>query len=305
MPASARIGATDERPIFFPAAREMLFGVLSMPGGGDGRPGVVMLGGGGTTPTATGRNRFYVSLCRRLASVGYPTLRFDYHGLGDSTGRAEFRLDRPFVDDLHGAVATFRRSGVENYVLVGMCFGARTALAGAPGLRKLAGLVLLAPPVRDYALSEPKTAGWGAREYVNAALHPGALLGPDKKLTVRRYARFVRSGARIVLRRARDRLRGREGGLSWVSARFLGPLRTVAERGVPVLLLYGTDDEEYEDFRTALEGGLRDILDGFSSVEVATLEGEVHGFTRLASQGPTMDLVTGWIQRNDPGETVL
>jgi dienelactone hydrolase len=144
----------QEYPISFRAGKETLFGLLSTPQGDGPSTAVLVLGGGGTTPTAIGRNRFFVTLCRRLAALGYDALRFDYHGLGDSTGKADFRLDRPFLEDLEGAVALVGGRGIPSYALVGSCFGARTALSGGPSLPGLKGLVLLAPPLRDFALSE-------------------------------------------------------------------------------------------------------------------------------------------------------
>lgn len=298
---AASVASVREYPAFFPAGKETLSGVFSAPSIDGGLPAVIVLGGGGTTPTATGRNRFFVTLCRRITGLGYPALRFDYHGLGDSTGKAEFRLDRPFLEDLAGAVSWVDARGSSRYVLVGMCFGARTALSG-PALAGLGGLALLAPPVRDYALSEPKTSGWRLRDYVMAALHPRRLLGAGERLTVRRYFRFSASGARMVLRRVRARLPGRRDGISWVSRRFLGPLLSLAEQGVPVLLLYGTEDDEYRDFESARMAGLGEILARCPTIEVRTLEGQVHGFTRVESQGLTMDVVVEWIERVAPPE---
>lgn len=289
----------QEQPIFFPAEGETLSGVYSAPLEADSRA-VIVLGVGGTTPTATGRNRFFVTLCRRLAELGQPTLRFDYHGLGDRTGRSEFRLDRPFLGDLEGAVSCVVDQGVTRYVLLGTCFGARTALSGAPMLKGPDGLVLLTPPVREYALSEPRTAGRALRDYATAVIRPKSLLGPDERLTVRRHLRFAGSGGRIALRRVRDRLSGKRGSLSWVSRRFLDPLTTLAERRTPVLTLYGTNDEEYRDFEVARGEGLGAFLARLPSVEVQTLDGQVHGFTRVVSRRPTMDAIVDWLDRVSP-----
>jgi pimeloyl-ACP methyl ester carboxylesterase len=295
----AAVTSVLEEPLFFRAGRETLFGVFSRPPKESASPAVVVLGGGGTTPTSTGRNRFYVALCRRLAALGYHTLRFDYHGLGDSTGSAEFRLDRPFIDDLRGALAAVAERGVRRFVLVGSCFGARTALAAAPHLDGLCGLVLLAPPVRDYGLSEPRTAGWRLPDYAIAIVRPRRLLGTGEKITFRRYARFIRSGVRLVLRRLRDRLPGTRE-TSWVARRFIEPLASMARSGVPVLLLYGTEDDEYLDFRAACDGPLARIVDASGDVRVKTLDGQVHGFTRVDSQGPTIETVVDDILRNVP-----
>jgi dienelactone hydrolase len=290
----------QEQPTFFRAGRETLFGLFSTPPRDELSTTVIVLGGGGTTPTAIGRNRFFVTLCRRLALLGYHAFRFDYHGLGESTGTAEFRLDRPFLKDLEGAVSLVEGRGLLSYVLVGSCFGARTALSGGPGLAGLRGVVLLAPPLRDFALSEPRTAGWRPRDYAAVALHPRRLLGEKEKVTLRRYLRFAGSGTRVLLRRLRDRLPGQRGELSWVSGRFLDPLSSLAEQGVPVLLLYGTEDDEYRDFELAQAGRLGEIMARWPTVEVRSLVGQVHGFTQLDSQGPTSDLIVDWITRIAP-----
>jgi pimeloyl-ACP methyl ester carboxylesterase len=291
------IATLMEDPLFFPAGDETLFGILTAPPDRRASVGVIVLGGGGTTPTVIGRNRFWVTLARRLGRLGHPSLRFDYHGLGESTGSARFRLDRPFLGDLAGAVGVMEDSGISGHVLVGSCFGARTALAGGDGIAGLRGCVLLAPPLRDLGLSEPRTEGWRLADYAMAAVRPRRLLDPKEKLTLRRYLRFLGSGVRMVTRRVRRRLRGGQDDLSWVSKRFLDPLMSLARREVPLLLLYGTKDEEYADFDRARRGRLGEILERSPSVEIRTLEGQVHGFTRVDSQGPTMDAIVDWITR--------
>jgi pimeloyl-ACP methyl ester carboxylesterase len=298
MTPSRTRGSTDaERPIFFDAGSETLCGVFSMPRNQESSAAVILLGGGGTTPTTTERNRFFVTLARELSASGYATLRFDYHGIGDSTGGAAFRLDRPFLSDLGGAVAWLADEGVDRYVIVGSCFGARTALSAGPDLPGLSGLLLLAPPLRDFALSESKTEGWGVMDYVKAGLRPRRLLGRDEPLTPRRYARFAASGGRLLIRQARERVPGGSGELSWVSRRFLVPLGRLAERGVPILIVFGSKDAEYRDFERARAQGFEPMLQSWPTVSVETLEGQVHAFTRVASQAPTRQLIMRWIDR--------
>jgi pimeloyl-ACP methyl ester carboxylesterase len=284
-----------EQPVFLRAGSETLFGIFT-PGSRPDLPAVVVLGGGGMTPTTIERNRFFVTLCRRLSATGFATMRFDYHGIGDSTGTAEFRLDRPFVGDLRGVIDWLAARDVSEYLFVGSCFGGRTALTASVELASIRGLVLLAPPLRDYALSEPKTTGWRLLDYVVLATRPRQLLGNEEPLTIRRYARFVRSGVRVIVRRFRDQLPGRGGKASWVSSKFLDPLRSLAARRIPILMLYGTTDAEYRDFEAARVSLLQPMLNGWPTVDVQTIDGQVHAFTRLASQGPTMDAIVDWIQ---------
>lgn len=66
--------------------------------------GVITLTGGASI-TGIDRNRLYVRLARKLAARGFYVLRFDYHGVGESMGKAQYDLEEPFVTDLDGAIA--------------------------------------------------------------------------------------------------------------------------------------------------------------------------------------------------------
>ena len=68
-------------------------------------------------------------LADRLAAAGVPTLRFDYHGTGDSPGSdlEGARLDR-WQQDIAAAIAHVRaQAGCERVCLVGVRLGAALA----------------------------------------------------------------------------------------------------------------------------------------------------------------------------------
>jgi pimeloyl-ACP methyl ester carboxylesterase len=293
--------AVQELLTFFPADGEELFGVLTAPASSPGRSCVVVLGGGQTASTSTGRNRVFVTLARHLVTRGFHAFRFDYHGIGDSTGASTFRLDRPFVHDLEGAIGFLRTHDIDRFVLVGSCFGARTAMAAGHRVDGVEAVVLLAPPLRDFALSERKTDGWSVRDYLSALLRPQRLVGGSENVSVRRYLRFLRSGGRVVVRRLRRRLLGSDGELAWVSPHFLNGIASLVDRRIPTLILYGTEDESYPDFLQAKAGRLGRLLARAGSrVRTQVVEGQVHGFTQAQAQSTIVETVGAWISQVAP-----
>ena len=87
------------------------------------------------------------SLAELLARQGLATLRFDYHGTGDSLGSDDDSgRVAAWLDSIAAAVAALRRhSGVERVSVVGLRLGALLAAAAAARMPDVAGLALLAP----------------------------------------------------------------------------------------------------------------------------------------------------------------
>lgn len=114
-----------------------------------GRVGVVIVVGG--PQYRVGSHRQFVLLARALAGNGYPVLRFDYRGMGDSDGDAPGF--ESVDDDIAVAVDALRREqpSVERIVLWGLCDGASAALlyCGKRNDARIAGLCLLNPWVRS------------------------------------------------------------------------------------------------------------------------------------------------------------
>jgi pimeloyl-ACP methyl ester carboxylesterase len=252
---------SQETPVFFPAGQETLFGILTSPTVEAIGSAVIFLPTGGLLPSPN-RNRLAVRFCRRLASEGYHAMRFDYRGVGESTGVARhLRLDEPFVDDVEGAIRWIQGQGIGKYVLVGSCFGARTALAWARRANGVQGIVLISAPVSN--LGARSAAEWAGGEY------------PTPRLRLQ------------ALRR-----------LAMVNPDFLEPLADLVERRVPILFVYGTSDRDYEEFQRSRDGRLGTILKrGGSRIEVKTLTGRLHGFPQLGPQDAVIELISKWLHR--------
>jgi pimeloyl-ACP methyl ester carboxylesterase len=204
-----------------------------------------------------------------------------------------------FVQDLDGVLSWLRSKGIERYVLVGNCFGSRTALAHAATVEGVSLLALAAPPVQDHELGErreiaaaTRMTGW---EFARKALNPRVVrrvLNPRRR---RRYA--VMAKAKLGAASGRIRAGGED---QWVSQAFLRDLLTVVQRGIPTLLLYGENDDSYHDFQRARPGRLGRLLENAGDlIDVRTLPGTVHDYRDTERQQAMQDLVTDWIIDRD------
>ena len=110
--------------------------------------GVLVIVGG--PQVRTGSHRQFVQLARHLAAHGFPTLRFDVRGMGDSDG--EPRNFEALGDDIAAALAAFtaHAPGVRRTVMWGLCDAASAALLYLHERQdpRVAGLVLLNPWAR-------------------------------------------------------------------------------------------------------------------------------------------------------------
>ena len=284
--------------MFFAASGETLFGVLTA-AGDPPTDGVVVAVSGGGTPLSTSVNGISTRLCRRLATRGINAFRFDYHGVGESTGELErFHLSRPFTFDLLGAVDHLTGLSLSRVVLVGSCFGARTALSSAASVEDLAGLVLLSPPVRDFEMGERASTLLAAElslaGYVRRAVKISAIRGLLSKERRGAYRSHLVVKVRTLRSRSRQEPSG-GSGTGGASGLFVEPLRMLADRGVPVLILYGEDDDLFQDFLRAEPQLKRVFALPSARIEIRRVEGSIHGFTRVEAQDNVVAVVEDWV----------
>jgi exosortase A-associated hydrolase 1 len=139
-----------EAAIHFDCENETLFGILARPEQAADVGIVIVVGG---PQTRVGSHRQFVLLSRALAAAGYPTLRFDVRGMGDSTGdKRDFEAVTP---DIAAAIDALQTAcpGATRIVLWGLCDAAAAALLYCEETRdpRIVGLCLLNPWVRSPA----------------------------------------------------------------------------------------------------------------------------------------------------------
>lgn len=149
-----------------------LFGILTEGREAEGRPTVAFLNGG--TDHHCGPNRVWVDWGRQLASQGFRVARLDLSGLGDSPVRPGQPVGRSYPpeagDDVAAAVRGLDRGA--GVVLVGLCSGARHALAAAAsGTLPIRGVCAFSPSLHlpdevlhDISNVDPNPASVVARD---------------------------------------------------------------------------------------------------------------------------------------------
>ncbi len=138
-----------ERPLVFLCGADHLVGVVAQPPADKARStGVVIVVGG--PQYRAGSHRQFVHWARALAGAGYPCLRFDTRGMGDSTGQQRTFL--AMGADIRAAIdALFQlHPGLKRVALCGLCDGASAALLylGEVSDARVKGLIMLNPWVR-------------------------------------------------------------------------------------------------------------------------------------------------------------
>lgn len=154
----SNMAGPEETAHVFECDGEQLVGILHRPGSAFSRGVVVVVGG---PQYRVGSHRQFLLLARYLAKSGIAVFRFDYRGMGDSSGEAISFLD--CGADLRTAVDVFVKEVPElsEVVIWGLCDAATAAAIYAPDDARITGLVLLNP----WARSERSQAATYLRHY--------------------------------------------------------------------------------------------------------------------------------------------
>lgn len=233
----------DESLLTVRTRQHELLGVLARPRGQAARPvGVVIVVGG--PQTRVGSHRQFVLLARALAQAGYPCLRFDYTGMGDSPGpKPEFEAAGPDIRHACDAVLV-AEPGCRALVLWGLCDGATAAVFHAADDPRVAAVIAANP--------------WARHESTRSAAlvqtHYGSRLRSRDFWTKLARGRVnVIGAAREAfghVRRARRVRRGFAGGVEDLPKRLARALRS-ADR--PVHLQLSGNDLTAAEFELALQ----------------------------------------------------
>ncbi len=215
-----------EEAVGFLVEGTLVAGTLALPAG-DAALGVVIAHG--WSGYRSGPHGLLTFLARRLAGAGYPTLRFDFRGRGESGGEGLQTSLVSMADDLVSASEWMAaRCRVKGLVYLGLCSGGNVAIGALKRLPRARGLVLLSVyPFSDGdAFSRDVHRTW---HYAGVYLR--------KALRGETWSRLVRGDVHVgqvlnvlfghFLRRGRNR-RKEEGASCAASPGAPGPAATAA-----------------------------------------------------------------------------
>jgi pimeloyl-ACP methyl ester carboxylesterase len=261
-------GTFEEFGVWIPAGDERLCGVVCAPAGEVADLGVVLLTGGNYTRAH--RNRMWVRAARELAARGVPSIRFDYHGVGDSTGEVELQLEEPLDVDANGAAELLRAAtGVSRLAFVATCFGGRTAMAAAAHREDVVSVTVFPLPILIPA-SAPTKAPLRRR--------------------IRQRIKRSELGARLlrapIVKRARTQVaQRREAPGLVVSPRFRRDTGMTAKHAA-VRFVMGETTKELPEARRLMDELRRHLTpDEFARIEIEVVPGtDIHRFQTFADQ---------------------
>ena len=256
-----------EQAISFKCDGQQIIGILHRPDGPSGeRPNLGLVLAHSGSRGRLGNTFHYPFMARQLARLGYPVLRCDPPGLGDSSGtiatgptRSFYReiQEGRFVGDTLAAIKELRRlTSPRHVVLIGICGGAITALEAAALAEGVSGAALLSIPVTlDFARTEAPGVipPEYARKYLRS-LYASKIFSPRawlRLVTLRSDVSLIRSYVAAILRGlmpAPAQPGARKTGASRFNPRFLESLQKMMQGKRRVVFIFGEDDRFRWDF---------------------------------------------------------
>jgi exosortase A-associated hydrolase 1 len=281
-----------EKALTFECAGEILVGVVAVPDRARDAGVLIIVGG---PQYRVGSHRQFVQLARRLAGRGYPAMRFDYRGMGDSSGNA--RSFEDVSDDIAAAIEAFRQAvpNVEKVVLWGLCDAASAALLYLERDRSslVAGVVLANPWVR----SEVTIAKTHVRHYYAARLFEREFWTKVARGQIN--PRRALGGFLATVRSARRDAQSADNVPGSFRERMASGL---AGFGGPVLLVLSGRDLTAREFEehARVEPTWRRLL-AAKGIERCDIEEADHTFSAAASRERVEIATIDWIERRVHG----
>jgi pimeloyl-ACP methyl ester carboxylesterase len=259
-----------------------LIGILARPAtepSASTQPAVILLNPG--IVHRVGPGRIYVRIARMLVALGFPVLRFDFSGIGDSPVRNDhLPFQKSAIKEIQDAMDILETTcGTSRFILLGGCSGARVALHTALCDARVVGAIPINFPVTDEEdSSDPKLVTRRlAHYYWNFAF-----LRPESWRKLISGKANYRNLTRAVLFLVKHRL-GLTSTQSSDSVRLAEDLRSLAERNVKLSFVYSGSDPRLGELQDALNSYLRRLRRS-EKISIKVIPHTDHTFSSLEDQ---------------------
>lgn len=264
-------------------------GVLTRPAGESSEPAevAVVITNAGIIHRV-GPHRLHVRLGRTFAEHGYPTLRYDLPGIGDSEGAGGEQVMQMKLAGTRAALDRLQRMGVaRRFVIMGICSGGDHALVSSVMDPRVAGAVII----------DPTTIFATRRHRLNRVVQRGSRIFVPRvlwRLVTGRYGLLKRmAGPQEPPMYGLPRAPAADDVAAHTQA--AQALGTLAERGTRMLMIMTGHTREVFSYRGQIldafpeVDGLRSIL----TVEHFPTAGHTFGSER--DRGRLASTVLGWL----------
>ena len=285
--------------VFYFGKDQSLSGVITLPDA-ENRwkelPGVIILNSG--LIHRIGPNRLSVKIARMLARMGFAALRFDFSGIGDSDVRRDYLpFSQSSILETREAMDFLnKQTGVETFVLAGICSGADAAFETAKADQRVVGIV----PVDFYSVS---SRGYQLAMYklrMKSLRSWGKLITGKSEL----WERLKKSPDKAAAKAFPGLLTHAAEQTSLLAPeRIVADIEMIAGRDVKICLIYSAENAAYYNYRTLLEASLKPLLES-GAIHLKYLDKSDHGFTLLYNQRILLETISDWTARLFAGKTV-
>lgn len=278
---------TTQRHLYFSSHGEQVLGVIHEPDG-PVRPGALVFLHG-WAGYRIGPHQMFTKAARLATERGFPCLRFDFRGRGDSEGDAEATTLSTMIEDAQAAVELVcAETGVERVALIGDCSGSEVAIGAGALDERIDSLVLWSAPIVG-----------GDRSEADAAKRRGIYTTYLRKLFLREtWAKLVGGGLqpRMILRALRQGGKG-AGEEGAKEDREIEWRRRFFDFEGEMLFIYGGNDPTTP---SALEHYRELSRQAGREIEHYVVEGANHAFYSLGWEREVIDASLDWLTGRYP-----
>ena len=240
----------------------------------------------------TGPHQMQTRAARHFARLGFPVLRFDFSGRGDSDGFSELATLASMKDDVNVVLEWIKSTFTDHDVLLaGLCSGCEVAFAAAAS-SQVKGLMLWSAPVFAAGASQDRTK---RKRMHHLGEYARKLLRPSTYKKLLRGAVDVRGVSKVLLHQGGES-KNVESDLPGQLPR--GWRQSILERNkklaTPILLIFGSADPTADEALAWYHKQFSDKCD----IDERWIEGANHSYYGLAWEREVFEESNVWLERN-------